>query len=598
MKNIKFNKRFVNLSNQYKIIFLSSFFSFLLIFLRLFFLQVINNETYKKMSDQNRIRLIATEPIRGKILDKNGNVLVRSKLNYSLIIKPQFVSENIWQKYKYSIANLLSLDVEKLDLKYKNALKNKKYSINLVNNLSVDQIIKFKENQENFFGIEILRKVKRDYPYKTLGAHALGYTSAITNSEFKILSKKGYRLNDLIGRTGVEAAYEKYLRGEWGGEMIEVNSNDIVQKSLGVKPSKKGEDVTLTIDLSLQKISEEVLKDKKGGAVIVMDPRDGAIRAIASKPTFDLNFFTKDFKPEKEYNDLFYSKSKPLFSRALNAYDPGSVWKIVTALAGMESGKFPPSTQLQTFPCIVYGSQCFREHNDEGFGTIGYEDALRVSSNTFFYQIGDGVGVDEINRISKILGFNKLSGIEIGDQEDQGLIASSEWAKKGRGWGKPGETPWLPEDIASMSIGQFVVQTTPIQIARAYAVIANGGYLVTPHLSKLGKDNLRYKRPMKVDIDPQHLQVIKNGLSKVVQSGTGVSINYGSNNFPPISGKTGTAEDALGGPDHAWFVCFAPSENSELLIVAFAENTPGGGSVHALPMAKKILEEWHKNNKN
>ncbi len=598
MKNIKFNKRFVNLSNQYKIIFLSSFFSFLLIFLRLFFLQVINNETYKKMSDQNRIRLIATEPIRGKILDKNGNVLVRSKLNYSLIIKPQFVSENIWQKYKYSIANLLSLDIEKLDLKYKNALKNKKYSINLVNNLSVDQIIKFKENQENFFGIEILRKVKRDYPYKTLGAHALGYTSAITNSEFKILSKKGYRLNDLIGRTGVEAAYEKYLRGEWGGEMIEVNSNDIVQKSLGVKPSKKGEDVTLTIDLSLQKISEEVLKDKKGGAVVVMDPRDGAIRAIASKPTFDLNFFTKDFKPEKEYNDLFYSKSKPLFSRALNAYDPGSVWKIVTALAGMESGKFPPSTQLQTFPCIVYGSQCFREHNDEGFGTIGYEDALRVSSNTFFYQIGDGVGVDEINRISKILGFNKLSGIEIGDQEDQGLIASSEWAKKGRGWGKPGETPWLPEDIASMSIGQFVVQTTPIQIARAYAVIANGGYLVTPHLSKLGKDNLRYKRPMKVDIDPQHLQVIKNGLSKVVQSGTGVSINYGSNNFPPISGKTGTAEDALGGPDHAWFVCFAPSENSELLIVAFAENTPGGGSVHALPMAKKILEEWHKNNKN
>ena len=598
MKNIKFNKRFVNLSNQYKIIFLSSLFSFLLIFLRLFFLQVINNETYKKMSDQNRIRLIATEPIRGKILDKNGNVLVRSKLNYSLIIKPQFVSENIWQKYKYSIANLLSLDIEKLDLKYKNALKNKKYSINLVNNLSVDQIIKFKENQENFFGIEILRKVKRDYPYKTLGAHALGYTSAITNSEFKILSKKGYRLNDLIGRTGVEAAYEKYLRGEWGGEMIEVNSNDIVQKSLGVKPSKKGEDVTLTIDLSLQKISEEVLKDKKGGAVVVMDPRDGAIRAIASKPTFDLNFFTKDFKPEKEYNDLFYSKSKPLFSRALNAYDPGSVWKIVTALAGMESGKFPPSTQLQTFPCIVYGSQCFREHNDEGFGTIGYEDALRVSSNTFFYQIGDGVGVDEINRISKILGFNKLSGIEIGDQEDQGLIASSEWAKKGRGWGKPGETPWLPEDIASMSIGQFVVQTTPIQIARAYAVIANGGYLVTPHLSKLGKDNLRYKRPMKVDIDPQHLQVIKNGLSKVVQSGTGVSINYGSNNFPPISGKTGTAEDALGGPDHAWFVCFAPSENSELLIVAFAENTPGGGSVHALPMAKKILEEWHKNNKN
>ena len=594
MKKINFNRKIVQLKNQYSIIFLLSSFAFLLIFFRLFFLQVINNESFKKMSDQNRIRLIAKKPIRGKILDKNGEVLARSKLNYSLIIKPQFINQSIWQKYKFSLANLLALQIDKLDLQYKNGLENQKYSINLVDNLSVEQIIKFKENEDKFFGIEIFRKVKRDYPYKTLGAHALGYTSAITNSEFKILSKKGYRLNDLIGRTGVEAAYENYLRGEWGGEMIEVNANGTVQQSLGIKPPKQGKDITLTIDLSLQKIAEEVLKDKKGGAVIVMDPRDGAIRAIASKPTFDLNFFTKDFKPEKEYNYLFSSKSKPFFNRALNAYDPGSIWKVVTALAGMESGKFPANTKLETSPCIVYGSQCFREHNDEGFGSIGYEDALRVSSNTFFYQIGYGVGVDEINRISKILGFTKLSGIEIGDQEDRGLIASSEWAKKGRGWGRPGTTPWLPEDIASMSIGQFVVQVTPMQIARAYAVIANGGYLVTPYLSKIGKANIDYLEPIKVDIDPQHLQVIRNGLSKVVQSGTGVSINYGSNNFPPISGKTGTAEDALGGSDHAWFVCFAPSENSELVIVAFAENTPGGGSVHALPMAKKILEEWYK----
>ena len=596
MKNNKFNKKLVQLNNQHIIILILSSFAFLLIFLRLFFLQVINNQTFKKMSDQNRIRLIAMEPIRGKILDKNGELLATSKLEYSLIIKPQFVTETKWQEYKYSLANFLNLEIEKLDLKYYDGINNQKYSITLVDNLSVEQIIKFKENEDNFLGIEILRKVKRDYPYKTLGAHAIGYTSAITNLEYEILSKKGYRLNDLIGRTGVEAAYENYLRGEWGGEMIEVNANGNVQKSLGIKPSKKGKDITLTIDLSLQKVAEKVLQDKKGGAVIVMDPRDGAIRAIASKPTFNLNFFTKDFKPEKEYNELFFSDSKPLFNRALNAYDPGSVWKIVTALAGMESGKFPPNTTLQTAPCLVYGSQCFREHNDEGFGAIGYEDALRVSSNTFFYQIGYGVGVDEINRISKILGFTKLSGIEIGDQEDRGLIASSKWAENGRGWGKPGKTPWVPEDIASMSIGQFVVQTTPMQIARAYAVIANGGYLVTPYLSKLVKGNTSYKQPIKVDIDPKHLQVIKNGLSKVVQSGTGVSMNYGSYNFPPISGKTGTAEDALGGPDHAWFVCFAPSDNSELLVVAFAENTPGGGSVHALPMAKKILEEWHKIN--
>jgi len=596
LNNNKFNKNSVHLRNQPTIFFLLVSVVFLLIFFRLFYLQVLNKKNYKNMSDQNRIRLIASEPIRGKILDKDGDVIVKNKLSYSLIIKPQFINKQDWFKYKDNISNLLNLNSEELQSQYELGLRENLYFINLKNNLSVEQIIKFKENKDKFNGIEILRKVKRDYPYKNLAAHVLGYTSPVTLSEFKILSNKGYRLNDYIGRTGVEHVYEKYLRGKWGGEMIEVNAAGVFQKSLGVMPSKKGKDINLTIDLGLQKIAEEVLSDKKGGALIAMDPRDGAIRAMASKPNFDLNFFTQDFKSEKEYNKIFYSDSKPLFNRALNAYDPGSVWKIITALAGLESGKFPSDTMLKTQPCIVYGSQCFREHNDEGFGIIGYEDALKLSSNTFFYQIGYGVGVDEINRISEILGFNKLSGIEISEQEDRGLVASSKWAEDGRGWGQPGKTPWLPEDIASMSIGQFVVQVTPIQIARAYAAIANGGYLVVPHLSKIDKETSSLIKPIKVDIDTENLAIIKNGLKKVVQSGTGVAINYGTYNLPPVAGKTGTAEDALGGPDHAWFVCFAPSEDSDLLVVAFAENTPGGGSVHALPMARRILEEWYRTN--
>ncbi len=545
------------------------------------------------MSDQNRIRLIATQPIRGRILDKNRRILADSKLKYSLIVKPQFLEKEIWNDYKFKISNLLNLESKDLDRLFQRGIRDNKYSIELVNKLSTEQIIKFKENANYFKGFEILQKVIRYYPFQTVAAHAIGYTSPITESEFSTLSKKGYRLDDLIGRTGIEFAYENHLRGEWGGEMIEVNAAGSVQKSLGIKPSKQGNDLQLTIDLDLQLIAEEVLKDKKGGAVIVMDPRDGAIRALASKPTYDLNFFSQEFKPEKEYNKLFFSASKPLFNRALNAYDPGSVWKVVTALAGMESGKFPADTLLDTKRCITYGSQCFREHNGMGFGSIGYEDALRVSSNTFFYQIGYGVGVDAINNMSKKLGFAQLSGIEIADQEDFGLIASSEWAKSGRGWGKPGRTPWLPEDIASMSIGQFVVQVTPIQIARAYSAIANGGYLVTPYLSSINKENAIEKKT-KVDIDPKYIEVVKRGLEKVVESGTGASINYGLPNLPPVAGKTGTAEDALGGEDHAWFVCFTPTDKSKLVIVTFAENTPGGGSTHAIPMARKILEVWDK----
>jgi len=557
-------------------------------------LQLINHESYKRMSDENRVRLIATQPIRGRIFDRNGIVLADSKTRYSLIIKPQNILKNNWQEQSLIISDLLGLNINELEQKYSLGLKQQKFSVVIVDNLSIDQIIKFRENENNLYGFEIVKKLIRNYPYKTLAAHLIGYTQPITDKEYSFLYKRGYKLNDLIGRTGIEYVFEDFLRGEWGGELIEVNSLGVFQKSLGIKPSTQGKDIQLTIDFNLQLVAEEVLSDKKAGAIVVMDPRDGAILAMASKPTFDLNFFSKDFKPEKEYNNLFNSPKKPLFNRALNAYDPGSVWKIVTALAGLESGKFPSDTLLETKPCITYGSQCFREHNDLGFGPLGYEDALRVSSNTFFYQIGDGVGVDEIYKVSKKLGFNTLTGIEISEQENIGLVANSQWAENGRGWGEPGRTPWLPEDIASMSIGQFVVQVTPMQIARAYAAIANEGYLVTPHLSKQYEDYLSDQKRIKIDIAPENIQLVKKGLRKVVESGTGVSINYGVSNLPPISGKTGTAEDGEGGSDHAWFVCFTPSDKSELIVVAFAQNTPGGGSVHALPMAREILKVWHE----
>ena len=590
------DKKPISLKRQPLVLLIFSSVSFLLILLRLIFLQLLNYESFKKMSDENRIRLISSQPIRGKILDKNGYVLADSRVKYSLIIKPQSINLRDWVKQKSIISNLLNVDDNLIQKKYLDGLKNQKLSVTILNDLNIDQLIKFKENENNLLSFEIATKLIRNYPYKSLAAHVIGYTQPITDLEYKYLSNKGYKLNDLIGRTGIEYVYEEFIRGDWGGEMIEVNSLGKYQRSLGIKPARKGNDIELTIDLELQLVAEEVLKDKKAGAIIVMDPRDGAIRALASKPTFDLNFFSKDFKPAREFNKLFNSPEKPLFNRALNAYDPGSVWKIVTALAGLESGKFPSDTMLETKPCITYGSQCFREHNDLGFGLIGYEDALRVSSNTFFYQVGHGVGVDEIHEVSRKLGFTSLSGIEISEQENIGLVASSKWAKEGRGWGEAGRTPWVPEDIASMSIGQMVVQVTPMQIAKAYAAIANGGYLVTPYLTKKNEEFLADQSKIKLDIDPKNIQLIKNGLRKVVESGTGVAINTGVTNLPPVSGKTGTAEDWRTGLDHAWFVCFTPSDKSELLVVAFAQNTPGGGSVHALPMAKEILKVWNENN--
>ena len=562
---------------------------------RLFWLQVLQGSFYRKLSDENRIRLISRPPVRGRLLDFRGKTLADSKVTYALSIQPRLVSNEEWPSLRDGLSSLLTISKDSMDQRFREGVIKDPFRITLANDLSPEQVLRFTEKESSFKGAQVDVELIRSYPYGTVASHALGYTQSITQKEFNILREKGYEMSDRIGRTGVEAAYEQILRGKWGGEMLEVDAAGNVQRSLGFKSPESGKDLVLTIDLGLQLAAEKALEGKFAGAVVVLDPRTGAIRAMASRPNFDPNFFSKSFTTQKEYDDLFLSSAMPLFSRAINAYDPGSTWKPVTAMAGMESGRFPADVRLKTTRCIKYGSHCFPEYNRKGFGWIGYEDALRFSSNTFFYQVGVGVGSEALYAAAKALGFDALTGIEIGYEESKGIVGNKAWADQGRGWGKPGQTPWIPEDIASASIGQAVVQVTPLQLARAYAVFANGGYLVTPHLANLDIDWTSPKYRKKVKLQSSTLEIIRRGLRKVVESGTAASLNLRMPTLPPVAGKTGTAEDSTGGSDHAWFVCFAPYETSEIVVVAFAQNTPGGGSVHALPMALKVLEVWNQN---
>jgi len=558
--------------------------------LRLGWLQLLHGQENRARADENRIRLLARSPVRGRILDRNGQVLVSSRLTYSLYLQPKLVNDQDWPALRARLSQLLGLPQAQLDQKRRDGPGAQRYRIELASELTPQQVLRFREQSTGLKGAEVDLDVLRSYPHGSLGAHALGYTQPITEQEYKSLAKKGYQIRDRIGRIGLEAAFESQLRGAWGGQMVEVNAMGEIQRVLGDRPSKAGKDLQTTLDLDLQRAAEEVLKDKPGGAIVALNPTNGAILALASRPTFDPNFFSKSVTTQKEYDALFNSPLKPLLSRAMSAYDPGSTWKAVTAMAGMESGKFPPNTKLVTRGCITYGGHCFPDHNGAGFGTIGYEDALRFSSNTFFYQIGVGVGSMALYNAALSLGFTKPTGIEIGYEESPGLVGNERWAAQGRGWSKPGSTPWIPEDMASMSIGQSVVQITPLQLARAYAVFANGGYLITPHLVDQGLDWTAPPRRTKVDIKPTTLATVARGLRKVVSDGTGHGMNVP--NLPPVAGKTGTAEDSTGGPDHAWFACFAPYPNGQIVVVAFAQNTPGGGSVHALPMARKVLEVW------
>jgi penicillin-binding protein 2 len=547
---------------------------------RLVWMQLLEHSRFRQLADENRIRLVPRSPIRGRLLDRKGRVLASSKLTYSLYLEPRLVDDQSWPTLQERLASLMDLNAQELDERRSRGVDRDGYRTTLALDLTPEQVLRFREQAPSLKGAQVDVDILRFYPHGNLAAHALGYTQPITEQEYESLAEKGYKIRDRIGRIGVEAAYESHLRGKWGGQMLEVNAMGEVQRNLGDRPSVAGKDLTLTLDLDLQRAAEQVLADKPGGAVVALDPNDGAILALASKPTFDPNFFSKLITTQKEYDALFSNPRKPLLSRAMNAYDPGSTWKPVTAMAGMESGKFPPKTKLHTTACITYGGHCFPDHNGAGFGHIGYADALRFSSNTFFYQVGVGVGSLALKKAATELGFMRKTGIET-------------WAAEGRGWAKPGSTPWIPEDMASASIGQSVVQITPLQLARSYAVFANGGWLVTPHLAagEVAWTSPQYKT--KVDMKPSTLQTIREGLRKVVASGTGAGLN--GPGIPPGAGKTGTAEDSTGGPDHAWFGCYAPYPNGKIVVVAFAQNTPGGGSVHALPMAKAVLAVWERN---
>ena len=559
---------------------------------RLIWMQLLEGSRFRELADENRIRLVPRSPIRGRLLDRKGRVLATSKLTYSLYLEPRLVSDDDWPDLRDRLARLLSLKPDLLDQRRQKGLDRDGYRTTLALDLKPEQVLRFREQALGLRGAQVDVDILRSYPNGTLAAHALGYTQPITESEFEILAEKGYKIRDRIGRTGVEAAYERHLRGKWGGQMLEVNAMGEVQRNLGDRPSQAGKDLVLTLDLDLQRVAEQALADKPGGAVVALEAATGAVLALASRPSFDPNFFSKLITTQKEYDALFSNPKKPLLSRAMNPYDPGSTWKPVTAMAGMESGQFPPDTKLHTKACITYGGHCFPDHNGAGFGHIGYADALRFSSNTFFYQVGVGVGSKALKQAADQLGFQQKTGIEIGWEESVGLVGDEPWADRGRGWAEPGTVPWIPEDMASASIGQSVVQITPLQLARAYAVFANGGWLVTPHLAAGDIDWMSPEHRTKVAMKPSTLQTIREGLRKVVEAGTGAGLN--GPGIPAAAGKTGTAEDSTGGPDHAWFGCYAPYPDGKIVVVAFAQNTPGGGSVHALPMAKKVLAEWER----
>ena len=541
---------------------------------RLAWLQLLHGPEHKAMADENRIRLIPRDPVRGRLLDHKGQVLATNQLTYRLYYQPRLTQERRWPALRDQLARLLGIPAGQLEQQRRlHKADSDGFRVPLSGPLTPLQVLRFREQAAALPGAEVAIDVLRSYPAGTLAAHVIGYTSSLTEEEYARLKDKGYRLSDRIGRSGLEKSYESHLRGEWGGQQLEVNAAGRVQRVLGDKPARPGRDLRLTIDLDLQRAAERALDTVAKGAIVALNPQTGAILAIASRPTFNPNVFA-DGPTTAQWNELNRPEA-PMLNRAFQGFPPASTFKIVSTIAGLESGKFSPDSTLPTMGTFCHNGQCYGDHG--AYGWIGFKKALAVSSNSFYYQMGLKVGPDELFKAARRLGYGSHTGVEIRDEESPGLLGDQTWKLRVLG------EPWNSVDTITSSIGQGAVTVTPIQMARLYAVVANGGWLVTPHLV----DQPLPRRWL--GLKPTTLQVLRQGLRMVVTEGTAAILNDPT--LPPVAGKTGTGEDPPR-PDHAWFGGYAPAEQPTLVIVAFGENSGGYGGTVAAPMVKIMMEAW------
>ena len=543
---------------------------------RLAWLQLLHGAENRAMADENRIRLLPRNPVRGRLLDRKGRVLATNRLTYNLYLQPLQVDDRRWPELRGRLATLLGLPAERLEAQRKSGANADGFRIPLALSLTPVQVLRFREQAGSLQGAEVSEDVLRAYPDGSLGAHVMGYTSSITEEEYADLKDHGYRISDRIGRSGLEKVYETHLRGEWGGQQLEVNAEGQVQRVLGDKPAKAGKDLRLTLDLDLQRAAERALDGVSKGAIVAMDPQTGAVRAMASRPNFDPNIFS-DGPTTAQWNSLNRPEA-PMLNRAFQGFPPASTFKIVTTIAGIESGKLNENSTVPTVGSFCYYGQCYADHGS--FGSIGFPFALGVSSNSFFYKVGLMVGPDELFKAARRMGYGSRTGSELAAEESPGLLGDPAWKKEVLG------EPWTPVDTITSSIGQGAVTVTPIQMARLYAAVANGGWLVTPHLVE--RD---YPRKW-LGLKPATLRVLHAGLRQAVTTGTATILNDPS--LPPVAGKTGTAEDPPR-PDHAWFGGYAPATaKPTLVIVAFGENSGGYGGTVAAPMVKALMTVWFR----
>ena len=580
--------------------------AFALLAARFVYLQVVQYDFYHTKAEDNRISIVPIAPNRGLILDRNGVVLARNFSAYTLEIMPGRARD---------IERTLSELTEVIDIQPKDRARFRKLlhelrnaeSIPIRTRLSDEEVARFAANRYRFPGVEIKARLFRQYPHGELASHVIGYIGRINQAEQEKLEEDGlaanYRGTDFIGKNGLEASYQHELHGTTGIEQVEIDAAGRGIRTLSRTSPLSGNNLTLTLDIKLQEVAEAAFGERRG-ALVAIDPASGGVLALVSKPGFDPNLFV-DGIDAASWEALNNSPDRPLNNRALTGqYPPGSTFKPFMALAALELGKRSPSHTIHDpgFFSLPGVSHRWRDWKAGGHGAVDMHRSIVISCDTYYYGLGNELGIDNIHRFIGQLGFGAKTGVDI-DGEKPGLLPSSDWKMKRYG------QKWFAGDTISVAIGQGYNLATPMQLAQATAILAANGVGYRPHLvqridsSRTGEVRLVEPKPERtVNFKLEHFELIKRAMVDVTRPG-GTAARAGAGAPYTFGGKTGTAQVvamkqgekydekrvAERHRDHALFIAFAPAESAKIALAVLVENG-GHGSSAAAPIARTVLD--------
>jgi penicillin-binding protein 2 len=565
--------------------------------LRLWHLQIHEGPYYRDLSENNRTRSMLLEPARGLIYDRNGVLLANNVPSFSLYVTLEDVKDR--EALIQQLTDLLGLDPA-LVRKKLTGRGSKLLPRKVKDRLTLRDATVIESHRLDLPGVMIQVESQRNYPGGITASHLVGYVGEISADHLEKPEFVDLHQGSIVGQYGVEKSYDRHVRGQAGQKSVEVDALGHEKKTVVVERPQAGNDLYLTIDVRLQKVAESLLGEEYG-AIVALDPTNGDILAMASRPAFDPNVLSRELTP-KQWVEIVQDEGRPLTNRASQGqYPPGSTFKVPMAVAALESRTMSPSSTVHCNGGYQFGKRLYRDWKAGGHGTVDLHAALVHSCDVYFYTVGQRMGIDVMADYGKDFGFGQGTGIEL-PSERAGIMPSTTWKQKAR------KEAWFPGETISAAIGQGYVTVTPLQMASMIGTVANDGVNYRPRLVHAVMDrttgNLQEFPAVprgKVNAKPETFRLIKEALADVVKVGTATRAK---SPLVTIAGKTGTAQTAAlrTGPekdipkkfrDHAWFVAFAPVEAPKIAVAVLGEHMGHGGSA-AAPLAKEVIETYMK----